>query len=155
MSRLIYIFIFCFALLARAAEDPNDSYDFQVRCPKEGAMAEANFATNPYYQDGRTFPICQCTSYVSFKLNQLWGNTNPRFTNQYYVVQDGEMPMSGIWQHRNQRSVSRGPETILLGMCRVTMLSSRGMLLCGREKITMSAMLPMLKPLGKMLTAKV
>lgn len=84
MSRLIYIFIFCFVLLARAAEDPNDSYDFQTRCPKEGAIAEASFATNPYYQDGRTFPICQCTSYVSFKFNQLWGNTSPRFTNQYY-----------------------------------------------------------------------
>ena len=43
MSRLIYIFIFCFVLLARAAEDPNDSYDFQTRCPKEGAIAEASF----------------------------------------------------------------------------------------------------------------
>lgn len=84
MSRPIYVFIFCFALLARAAENPNDSYDFQTRCPKEGAIAEASFATNPYYQDGRTFPICQCTSYVSFKLNQLWGNTRPKFTNQYY-----------------------------------------------------------------------
>ncbi|MGB4833974.1 MAG: CHAP domain-containing protein, partial [Candidatus Moraniibacteriota bacterium] len=63
-----------------------DTYDFRNRCPGEGGVAERNFSTNPNYLDGRNFPICQCTSYVAFKLNEHWGTGGPQFSNQYYSV---------------------------------------------------------------------
>ncbi len=84
MLRVICILLVCLVSIAHAAEDSYDSYDFQNRCPQEGKTAEDNFNTNSYYLDGRNFPICQCTSYVAFKLNEHWGPGAPRFTNQYY-----------------------------------------------------------------------
>lgn len=84
MWRLILALLLTLPTSVWGAEDARDTYDFRVRCPQEGEVAKNNFATNPFYLDGRNFPICQCTSYVAHKLNEFWGNTSPRFTNQYY-----------------------------------------------------------------------
>jgi len=68
--------LFCFVTtLAHAVENPNDTYLYRSECPQVGPSLLA---------DVFNFRKCQCTSYVAHKLNERWGNTNPRFTNQYY-----------------------------------------------------------------------
>lgn len=58
------------------AEHPDDTYPYRSECPAVGG----SFPTDPL----SNFYKCQCTSYVAHKLNERWGNTSPRFTNQYY-----------------------------------------------------------------------
>lgn len=58
------------------AENSNDTYPYRSECPAVGG----SFPTDPL----SNFYKCQCTSYVAHKLNERWGNTSPRFTNQYY-----------------------------------------------------------------------
>ncbi len=76
MLRLICVLLLCFASAAYAAEDPNDTYLHRLDCPAVGGSFPTDTASN--------FFKCQCTSYVAHKLNERWGNTSPRFTNQYY-----------------------------------------------------------------------
>lgn len=75
MWRLVWLLFACIASVSQAAEDPSDTYLYWSDCPAVGPSLP---------QDAFNFYKCQCTSYVSHKLNERWGNTNPRFTNQYY-----------------------------------------------------------------------
>ncbi len=75
MWRLVWLLFACIASVSQAAEDPSDTYLYRPDCPAVGPSLP---------EDAFNFYKCQCTSYVSHKLNERWGNTNPRFTNQYY-----------------------------------------------------------------------
>lgn len=74
MQRLILALLLCIASAVHA-EDPNDTYLYRLDCPAVGPSLP---------KDTFNFYKCQCTSYVSHKLNERWGDTSPRFTNQYY-----------------------------------------------------------------------
>ncbi|MBP9727943.1 MAG: CHAP domain-containing protein [Candidatus Moranbacteria bacterium] len=76
MLRLICALLLCFVSVAYAAEDPNDTYLHRLDCPAVGGSFPVDTSSNFYK--------CQCTSYVAHKLNERWGNSSPRFTNQYY-----------------------------------------------------------------------
>lgn len=76
MQRLILALLLCIASAVHAAEDPNDTYLYRSDCPAVGPSKPTDPSSNFYK--------CQCTSYVAHKLNERWGNTSPRFTNQYY-----------------------------------------------------------------------
>lgn len=75
MQRLILTLLLCIASAVHAAEDSNDTYLYRSDCPQVGESLPSDIFN---------FYKCQCTSYVSHKLNERWGNTNPKFTNQYY-----------------------------------------------------------------------
>lgn len=75
MWRFVLAILLSLSTLAWAAEDPRDTYLYRNECPSVGGS---------FPQDAFGFYRCQCTSYVAHKLNELWGNTSPRFSNQYY-----------------------------------------------------------------------
>ena len=75
MLRIICALLFCFTSVACATESSSDSYLYRNECPQVGSSLPA---------DVFNFRKCQCTSYVAHKLNERWGNTSPKFTNQYY-----------------------------------------------------------------------
>lgn len=86
---MVRFIIACVLSLSTLVGWAQDTYDFKNRCPQEGEAAKNNFLTNPYYRDGRGFPICQCTSYVAHKLNWFWGSGSPQFSNSYYSTRWG------------------------------------------------------------------
>lgn len=79
MLCLLFAIILLLSTSAWAAEDSRDTYSYRKECPENGVYYE-----NRIIADSNNFVRCQCTSYVAHKLNELWGSTNPRFTNQYY-----------------------------------------------------------------------
>lgn len=79
MLRLILAWALWLVLPVWAAENPRDTYPYRLECPQNGAYYKEHGVA-----DNNNFIRCQCTSYVAHKLNELWGNTSPKFTNQYY-----------------------------------------------------------------------
>lgn len=63
-----------------AAEDPRDTYYYQLECPENGASYAANNTADEY-----KFIRCQCVSYVADQLSRL-------FTERY-------------WEHRGQDDI--------------------------------------------------
>ena len=76
MLRLICFLLICFVSAVYAAENPNDTYLYRLDCPVVGSLKSVDPSSNFYK--------CQCTAYVAHKLNEKWGNSSPRFTNQFY-----------------------------------------------------------------------
>jgi surface antigen len=95
MLRLICVLLFCFASAVYAAEDPNDTYLHRSDCPAVGGSYPVDTSSNFYK--------CQCTSYVAHKLNEKWGNSSPRFTNQYY----GFSAWSDAWKWLDRATSSQ------------------------------------------------
>lgn len=79
MLRFIIAFILSIVTSVWAAEDSRDTYPHRSECPQNGPSYKAQLTA-----DSNNFVRCQCTSYVAHKLNELWGNASPKFTNQYY-----------------------------------------------------------------------
>lgn len=67
-----------FTLDVMATENPSDTYSYRESCPQQ-----------PNGPDSAGFAMCNCTSYVSDKLNQLWSQA-PDFSNQYYKYRWGD-----------------------------------------------------------------